>query len=150
MHNYINETHVYFQTKDLLKKMGWVIIAGEPAGGSDEIPRVEIRDINNMGKGSKGSYKIDLISMKNNLLLLTEVKVRFSLKDVEKLNNISLNRNFLDKALMERLKINTSNKKIVKSLALSNFKIQNIPQDFVCFNITDTPTVINPNLLLED
>ena len=150
MFNYINESHIYFQTKQILNSLGWSPIAGEPSGGSDELPRVEIRNPMNSRKGSRGSYKIDLISTKDDFILLTEVKVNFDQSDVNKLNEITtIKLPDLKNALLERLGIDISHRKIIKSLALNKFKENSIPKDFVCFDI-DSSSIINKKLLFEN
>ena len=76
MSKHFSESFIYVETKKLLMELGWTLIAGEPSGGSDHLPRIEIRDPNMNDKGSRGSYKVDIISVKNKSLLLTEAKVR--------------------------------------------------------------------------
>ena len=148
---YPNESFVYFSSKEILKGLGWTLVAGEPAGGSDNLPRIEIRDPKMSHKGSKGAYKIDVISIKNHTLLLTEVKVGFDVSDVDKLNEIcSERREHLKNALLERLGLNIDNYKIVKSLALKNVRADQIPLDFVCFVVGDPSITIHPELLLEN
>jgi len=153
MSNYQNETHVYVYTKKFLRDNGWILIAGEPAGGSDELPRVEIRDRLNTNKGSKGSYKIDLIGVKGDLLLLTEIKTKFNYTDIEKLNEVvSVRLQDLKDALFERLKLDVSNKKIIKSISVSNLGENTVPGDFVCLEVIsdDNIRVINESLFLEN
>ncbi|MDD4178551.1 MAG: hypothetical protein PHH14_00665 [Candidatus Margulisbacteria bacterium] len=148
---HIDESFVYFKTKQYLSDNGWTILAGEPAGGSDELPRIEIRNPGFRDKGSKGSYKIDLISQKGDVILLTEIKVTYSHSDITKLNDITSTKNAqLIAALKERLDLDISLKKIIKSLSLNNLKSSRIPYDFVCFKVGETIEVINQHLLPKD
>lgn len=136
MSEHLNESFVYVETKKLLTKLGWTLIAGEPSGGSDHLPRIEIRDPGMNEKGSRGSYKVDLISTKNKNLLLTEVKVNFNISDIEKLNIIcNERRKHLKNALQERLGLNLDEYHIIKSLSLQNVRPDQIPPDFICFVI---------------
>ena len=148
---HIDETYIYFKTKEYLIKNGWIPLAGEPAGGSDELPRIEIRDPDNRNKGSKGSYKIDLISQKKDAILLTEAKVNYHKSDIIKLNIITTSKlPLLILAIKERLNVDISPKYIVKSLALHKFRLSQIPKDYVCLKIDGTIDVINPELLFKD
>ena len=148
---YYDESYVYFKTKQYLIDNGWTPLSGEPAGGSDELPRVEIRDPSHKKKGSKGSLKIDLISQKEGKILLTEAKVRFNESDLEKLNQITtIKMNLLISAIKERLHIDISSKKIIKSVALHDYETHQIPNDYVCFKVGKEVDVINSYLLLEN
>lgn len=153
MSNYINESHIYYRTKEFLKHAGWHVLAGEPSGGSDDLPRIEIRDPSHRLKGSKGSYKIDLISCKGKELLLTEVKIKFNNSDILKLNEITTAKlPLLKKALIERLNFDLDNYKIIKSVALNTGLASQIPDDFICFRvpIEDEITLINGRLFSEN
>jgi hypothetical protein len=146
MQEHFNESFVYVKTKKILASLGWKIIAGEPAGGSDHLPRIEIRDPSMTNKGSKGSYKIDIIATKNNKILLTEVKINFNISDVNKLNEICNQRKeHLKSALRERLGLDINEYIIIKSLSLKDVDPNKVPSDFVCFLI-DKP-VIHQELL---
>lgn len=152
MSSYKNETHIYVFVKEFLIKNGWKVIAGEPAGGSDELPRVEIRDRNHSNKGSKGSYKIDLIGLKDDKLLLIEIKSKFNMSDIHKLNEILSSRlNDLKSALLERLQLNINDLNIIKSIAIGSLDKNLVPNDFVCFRVEDSSkiNIINNGLLLE-
>ena len=70
----IDENIVYFFCKNILKKTGIYVFAGEPPGGSDELHRVELKHPNNKNKGSKGSRKFDLIAYHMSTFLLIELK----------------------------------------------------------------------------
>ncbi|VVB57469.1 Uncharacterised protein [uncultured archaeon] len=84
----LNEPEIYVRCKEILRKNGWMLLGGEPPDGTDDIPRIELRDPSNQGIGSKGSRKVDLIGYKQNKILLLELKDHFSAADVSKLDSI--------------------------------------------------------------
>lgn len=148
MDPHTDESLVYYRAKEFLITLGWLPIAGEPAGGSDHLPRIEIRDPAHTGKGSKGAYKIDLISVKESKLLLTELKVSFSESDVRKLNEItSARREHLRGALKERLQMELDEFSIIKSIGAIYLESTQLPEDFVGFNLSLPNTVLHESLL---
>jgi len=84
----MNEDQIYISTKLWFKKNKYIVLAGQPPGGSDTIPVIEIKDVLNQDKGSKGSYKPDLIAKKNSSIVILECKPKFDLGDKNKLLNI--------------------------------------------------------------
>ena len=84
----MNEDQIYLSTKSWFRKNGYLVLAGQPPSGSDSIPVVEIKDFSNLYKGSKGSYKPDLIVKKNDSIVIIECKPKFDLGDKKKLLNI--------------------------------------------------------------
>jgi hypothetical protein len=83
----MNETEVYIATKTALKQMGLKLIGGQPPNGTDSFPVIEIADPSISSKGSKGSFKPDLIAFCPNRqkVIIIECKPKFSLSDVKKL-----------------------------------------------------------------
>jgi hypothetical protein len=83
----MNETEVYIATKTVLKQIGLKLIGGQPPNGTDSFPVIEIADPSIFSKGSKGSFKPDLVAFcpKRQKLVIVECKPQFSLNDVEKL-----------------------------------------------------------------
>jgi len=83
----MNETEVYIATKTVLKQLGLKLIGGQPPNGTDSFPVIEIADPSILSKGSKGSFKPDLIAFcpKRQKIVIVECKPEFSLNDVEKL-----------------------------------------------------------------
>ena len=122
--NSLSESEIYLKSKTILLENNWIILGGEPPGGTDTIPRIELRDPTYKGKGSKGSKKIDLIAIKEDKLLLIELKSKFAQSDIEKLNLIVSERKW-----RESLNIALKSKR-----AFKNNKISKIP-DFI--NNTD-------------
>lgn len=83
----MNETEVYIATKTVLKQFGLRLIGGQPPNGTDSFPVIEIADPTILSKGSKGSFKPDLVAFcsKRQKIVIVECKPEFSLNDVEKL-----------------------------------------------------------------
>jgi len=83
-----NENEIYQLLKPYVEELGWVVLGGEPPGGTDHIPVIELKDPTNLDGSSKGSKKIDLVFFKNNNFLLLELKENFAQSDVDKLDDI--------------------------------------------------------------
>lgn len=83
-----NETQVFMAIKDYLFKNDWRLLGGQPPSGTDHLPVIEIRDPLFSGKGSKGSFKPDLIAWKDHLLMIIELKPSFSRSDRRKINSV--------------------------------------------------------------
>ena len=64
--------------KEYLSKLEWTIVAGDPPHGTDHIPVFEMHDSDYVGKGSKGSKKIDLLAYKKKYFLLIELKGKYA------------------------------------------------------------------------
>ena len=142
----IREDEIYVRIKQFLTSKGWIVIGGEPPNGTNNIPRIELKDMETKEKGSKGSKKIDLVFFKDGYFLLNELKSIFNQKDVNKLNEITQNekwrKSFIN-ALYEKkifkwnnIKINPedyikSNAYLIKSISYSIGS--KIPNDFVVF-----------------
>jgi hypothetical protein len=84
----LDEGLLYVRVKEWLQQQDWLVVGGEPPGGTDTIPRIEIKDPGKSEKGSRGSKKVDLIGFKGGYFLLVEIKPRYSLSDSEKLEEI--------------------------------------------------------------
>lgn len=78
---------MYIATKTVLKQIGLKLIGGQPPNGTDSLPVIEIADPSILSKGSKGSFKPDLIAFcpTRQKIVIVECKPEFSLSDVEKL-----------------------------------------------------------------
>ena len=81
-----NETQVFIAIKDFLIENDWRLLGGQPPSGTDHLPVIEIRDPLFKGKGSKGSFKPDLIAWKDRLLMVLELKPSYSQSDRRKIN----------------------------------------------------------------
>lgn len=81
----MREDEVYFHTKELLSQSGLVIVAGQPPRGTDRVPVIEVKTAENRAKGSRGSFKPDLVAANDRVILIVECKPTFSPADVEKL-----------------------------------------------------------------
>ena len=87
MANY-TETQIFIVVRKYLLQNDWLIIGGQPPSGTDYLPVIEIRDPNFKGKGSKGSFKPDLIAWNDSKLFIIELKPLFNNSDREKLNSV--------------------------------------------------------------
>jgi hypothetical protein len=79
------EMDLYIALKGYLKDTGWEIVGGQPPSGSDHLPVVEIKLNHGLEKGSKESFKPDLLALRENQLMLFEIKPKYSQSDFEKL-----------------------------------------------------------------
>ncbi|MBS1796784.1 MAG: hypothetical protein JSS81_23340 [Acidobacteria bacterium] len=84
----LEEDEIYIGSKIILQKNGWELLAGQPPNGCDHIPVVEIKSATNTEKGSKLSYKPDLIAHKFGIFLLVECKPVYCETDALKLRDI--------------------------------------------------------------
>ena len=84
----MTEEEVYLGCKNYLLKNGYKVIAGQPARGVDHLPVIEIKGDNDGTKGSKFSYKPDLVAFKENFIYIIECKPKFDLGDYLKLKEI--------------------------------------------------------------
>lgn len=84
----MREDEVYFYTKEWFKFKGFKVIAGQPPKGSDNIPVLEIKNGNYLDKGSKGSFKPDLVSINPKNIVIVECKPKFDNNDKDKLLSV--------------------------------------------------------------
>lgn len=84
----LSESEIYIRAKTILVENGWTLLGGEPPDGTDNLPRIELKNPHYSGKGSKGSKKVDLIAIKSDRILLLELKRFYSESDIKKLNEI--------------------------------------------------------------
>ena len=88
----MREDEVYVGTKVWFKNNGFIPLAGQPPNGCDNIPTIEIKEINNRDKGSKGSFKPDLVFGNSNYLVLVECKPLDDKQDEIKLLEVLLSK----------------------------------------------------------
>lgn len=111
----LNEEEVYNGTKQILKNNSYVLLAGQPPRGVDHLPVIEIKSGMNKEKGSKDSFKPDLVAYKDNILLIIECKPNFNNNDLQKLNKVLNSESRLFEfynELLERGLLNRINKNI--------------------------------------
>lgn len=81
----LREDEVYSLTKKWFLARKAVIVGGQPPNGTDRFPVIEIKSGENLLKGSRGSYKPDLVVKTDTVLVLVECKPEYSPADVNKL-----------------------------------------------------------------
>ena len=70
----MREDEVYVRTKFWFTNNGFSPLAGQPPSGCDHLPTIEIKSAANIIKGSKDSFKPDLIFANSSFLILVECK----------------------------------------------------------------------------
>ena len=79
------EMDLYIRLKRHLKLTGWQVLGGQPPSGSDHLPVIEIKLDYGAIKGSKDALKPDLVALKDNTVMIFEIKPAFSETDHLKL-----------------------------------------------------------------
>jgi len=142
----LREDFIFLSVERYLRKQSWEILGGEPPDGtSNRFRRIYIRSPGIRPRlHSQDSLKVDLISAKQGILLLSEVKPRYSESDKSKLDIVAgERRNDLFDAIWERCKIPKSSfKSVVKSLAFTAELRVDVPPDFVFFLVYPNQTVV--------
>jgi hypothetical protein len=82
------EMDIYIQLKKYLKTEGWTILAGQPPSGTDHLPVIEIKRTHGLAKGSRESFKPDLLALRNEQLMIFELKPTYSQSDYQKLSKV--------------------------------------------------------------
>ena len=110
----LREGEIYLGAKKWLQNEDWQVFAGQPPNGSDDIPVIEIKLLSNTDKGSRGSYKPDLVATKEGSIMIVECKPNHSDSDAAKLIEIlsSMERK---RALFEELE----QRKLIKKLPIA-------------------------------
>jgi hypothetical protein len=83
-----DEEAVYITAREILVASNWQIIGGQPPGGCDDLPIIEIKSPLNLAKGSGGALRPDLVAYKGGVWCLVEAKPRHSYRDADKLLSI--------------------------------------------------------------
>jgi len=118
----MKEDEIYIYTKEWLIYNEYEIIAGQPPNGSDNIPVIEIKDNKYSSKGSKGSYKPDLIGMNGNNILVIECKPKYDQDDEKKLLSIMFDNSRIELLFKELHQRNIfSNSKYCKQFSNLNY-----------------------------
>ena len=103
----MSEDEIYVYTKEWLIDKGYEILGGQPPNGSDDFPVVEIKKERNQDKGSKGSFKPDLIAKNSQEILVVECKPKYDRDDEQKLNQVLANKKrqqlFIEELLQRKL-----------------------------------------------
>ncbi len=84
----MREDKVYVLTKRWFIRKGFIALAGQPPNGCDNIPTIEIKHHSNLDKGSKGSYKPDLVVANQESFILVECKPKDDPSDEDKLLSV--------------------------------------------------------------
>ena len=88
----MREDEVYVGTKVWFRNNSFVPLAGQPPNGCDNIPTIEIKEVNNRAKGSKGSFKPDLVFGNSNYIVIVECKPLDDKQDELKLLEVLLSK----------------------------------------------------------
>ena len=113
----MREDEIYLLTKQWVVSRELHVLGGQPPNGTDRFPVIEIKSDEHSEKGSRTSYKPDLIVATTDHLLIIECKPRFNLEDVTKLNEIAGSSTRLD-AFIGELRQRRSLERRNHSLAL--------------------------------
>lgn len=89
----MTEGYIHVAMREFFKRQGWLLIAGQfPGGTDDELKVLNIVDLElakdnspDPRRHSKGKFVPDLLVMKGNEVLVIEAKPRFSMDDRDKL-----------------------------------------------------------------
>tara|TARA_B100000989_G_scaffold80748_1_gene57568 strand:+ start:2281 stop:2790 length:510 start_codon:yes stop_codon:yes gene_type:complete len=84
----MNESEVYILAKKWFNSNHFKVVAGQPPNGTDNIPVIEIKNNLIANKGSKDSFKPDLVAINSNNIVIIECKPLYSLDDKNKLMEI--------------------------------------------------------------
>ena len=124
----MSEDEIYVYTKEWLIKKGYEILGGQPPNGSDDFPVVEIKKERNQDKGSKGSFKPDLIAKNSQEILVIECKPKYDEDDEEKLNQVLASNKrqqlFIEELLQRKLITESEQGNKVKFCLANNSKIE--------------------------
>lgn len=132
----MREDFVHLYIREHLKKNQWTLISGEyPNGSDDELYPLYVKDPEvardnspDPRRHSNNKLVPDLISYKNNILLVIEIKPKYSLSDETKLDNLLTERindfklsmiDFLNR-YFSKLEINIESCQIVPCLGFAS------------------------------
>jgi hypothetical protein len=97
----VREDEIYLLTKQWVIRQKLHVLGGQPPNGTDRFPVIEIKSDQKSEKGSRTSFKPDLVVATTDLLLIIECKPRFDSADVTKLNEIAESPTRLDAFIRE-------------------------------------------------
>mgnify|MGYP000341886277 CR=1 FL=1 len=125
----MEEQEVTRLLKEHLEKEGWKILSVNYPRGQGGL---------SISNGKKERIVPDLVAKKNDIVLITECKPKFSYQDVEKLNKLFGTPRLL-KNLRKKLKLSPS-VKLQKAIGVNsiNFTKDDVPSDFVTFLVKET------------
>lgn len=96
----MREDLIHYSVRKKLKANGWKLIAGQyPNGSDDELPPLYVVDpylardnSPDHRRHSKNKFVPDLVAVKDNIILIIEMKPKFYLKDELKLETLTTER----------------------------------------------------------
>jgi len=99
----LNESMIHIAMRKYLKNDGWILVAGEFPGGSDDElyvmsimdPEVACDNSPDSRRHSDGEIIPDLFAYRDGKMLVVEAKPKYSLRDKNKLRNLLLNKKSL-------------------------------------------------------
>lgn len=147
----MREDEIHYSIRAFLKNSGWELIAGQyPNGSDDELPPLNIVDPTlakdnspDHRRHSKNKLVPDLIAYRGNIMLLIEMKPRYSRDDEKKLDYILSNRyrDFINALHLLRdtrganVAIAIEDLTIVPSLGFGGPYPKNVRDDFCYFRV---------------
>lgn len=97
----MREDEIYLLTKKWVVEQDYQILGGQPPNGTDRFPVIEIKSGENNSRGSRTSFKPDLVIATSEFLTIIECKPKFDYADILKLQEISSSRFRLQSLISE-------------------------------------------------
>ena len=84
----LSEEEVYLGAKKILLENEFIILGSQPPRGIDHYPVIEIKYNLTGTKGSKHSYKPDIVAYKDGYFYIVECKPKYSKDDFDKIHDV--------------------------------------------------------------
>lgn len=92
-----------------LRAKGFQILGGQPPSGTDHFPVLEIKGLVDSARGSRESFKPDLVAFSDGSIWIIEIKPKFSSLDSIKLSEVLGSKtrigNFISELIQRRIRI---------------------------------------------
>lgn len=146
----VREDEIYILTKNWFVRREFKVLGGQPPRGTDRHPVIEIKSRTHNEKGSRSSFKPDLVVAAPRNLLLVECKPEFNGDDVDKLLEISQSaprRQSLVEEIRQRRSLERHNHSLAQ---LSNELISRRIRCCISYSGTHHPVEIIYSLVFEN